>query len=108
VYLRCFSNRLFGVGSLLGTAGGLGLGDGHGGPFGAGSFGGLLSHPGPATAGALDGRGLHAHFLLALAQVDPDLDADLPVGGVSLGEAVIDVGPKSVEGYRTFGGPFAA
>src|SRR5690606_2936021 len=40
-----------------------------------------------------------------LALVDPHLDADDPVGGLRLGEAVVDVGAQGVQRHATFAVP---
>src|SRR5699024_3227748 len=41
-----------------------------------------------------------------VALVDPDLDSDDAVGGVSFGGTVINVGPQRVQGHAAFAVPF--
>src|SRR5204863_5153934 len=43
-----------------------------------------------------------------VALVDPHIHPDASEGGAGLAEAVVDVGPKGVEGYPAFAIPLAA
>src|SRR5882672_10215183 len=80
-------------------------------------IGGLLHRGGRGAAGgdAAGGAALLRGLLRLggglgkdLAAEDPHLAADLAVGGLRLGEAVVDVGPQGVEGDAPFAVPLVA